>query len=290
METILKLQACVLVNDYLEELALALYIENFEWTEENLPAGWVFRPLSDFFPVKTGKKNANIASENGQYPFFTCSQQSLSADCYSFEGSAILVAGNGDFNVKWYEGKFEAYQRTYVLMPYDPKLLGLLYCAVKRNLDRITSGSRGSVIKFITKSNIADYSIAVPQEPESHETVVRLNHILKAIDANKRESAILGELRNALLPRLMSGEIDVSKIDLTQLNNHLSLRAIEMSNLNDLLVFEVPVLLREKVETKRKVHSISIRLIDCVLLNPDAFRHPSNTAPSYSGWQAKSGA
>ncbi len=176
--------------------------------------------MSDFFPVKTGKKNANIASENGQYPFFTCSQQSLSADCYSFEGSAILVAGNGDFNVKWYEGKFEAYQRTYVLMPYDPKLLGLLYCAVKRNLDRITSGSRGSVIKFITKSNIADYSIAVPQEPESHETVVRLNHILKAIDANKRESAILGELRNALLPRLMSGEIDVSKIDLTQPNNH----------------------------------------------------------------------
>ncbi len=63
-----------------------------------------------------------------------------------------------------------------------------------------------------------------------------------------------------------------------------------MSNLNDLLVFEVPALLREKVETKRKVHSISIRLIDCVLLNPDAFRHPSNTAPSYSGWQAKSGA
>lgn len=57
-----------------------------------------------------------------------------------------------------------------------------------------------------------------------------------------------------------------------------------MSNLNDLLVFEVPVLLREKVETKRKVHSISIRLIDCALLNPDAFSHPSDTAPSYSSW------
>ena len=121
-------------------------------------------------------------------------------------------------------------------MPYDPKLLGLLYCAVKRNLDRITSGSRGSVIKFITKSNIADYSIAVPQEPESHETVVRLNHILKAIDANKRESDILGELRNALLPRLMSGEIDVSKIDLTQPNNHLDYSVFEVDiKINPLL-------------------------------------------------------
>lgn len=51
-----------------------------------------------------------------------------------------------------------------------------------------------------------------------------------------------------------------------------------MSNLNELLIFEVPALLRKKVETKRKVHSILIRLIDCVLLNPEAFRHPSNTA------------
>ena len=211
-----------LLNDYLEELALTLYAENLEWGEAELPSGWQFRPLSDFFPVVTGKKDANIALDNGAYPFFTCKQSALLTDTYSFDGSAILVAGNGDFNVKWYEGKFEAYQRTYVLIPDDPVLLGYLYCAVKRNLSEITSGSRGSVIKFITKGNIADYEIAVPPNPEQNSTIKQLRKILELIDAFNREMAQLETLRDVLLPKLMSGEIDVSQVDLSQLNNHLA--------------------------------------------------------------------
>ena len=201
------------VNDYLVEMALALYIEHFERAEEQLPQGWGRKPLSSFFPVKTGKKDANIATEKGRYPFFTCSQKSLLTDAYSFDGAAILVAGNGDFNVKWYVGKFEAYQRTYVLMPDNSELLGYLYCAVKRNLDLIASGSRGSVIKFITKGNIANCEIAVPLALEENATVQRLSLILKTIDAHKRESEALEELRDALLPRLVSGKIDVSSIN-----------------------------------------------------------------------------
>lgn len=217
-----KIEANTKLNGYLEELALALYTEYLEWSDGELPAGWVRRPLSDFFPVKTGKKDANIATENGLYPFFTCGKQNLFTDNYSFDGSAILVAGNGDFSVKWYEGKFEAYQRTYVLMPNDPALLGYLYCAVKRNLSNITSKSRGSVIKFITKGNIADFEIAVPPIPEMDEIINHLNQILRVIDANKRDTALLKELRDVLLLKLMSGEIDVSKVDLTQLNSHLA--------------------------------------------------------------------
>ena len=209
------------INDYLEELTISIYSEELGWREDDLPNGWEFRPLSDFFPIITGKKDANIATKNGSYPFFTCKQASLLTDTYSFEGSAILVAGNGDFNVKWYEGQFEAYQRTYVLMPDSPALLGYLYCAVKRNLSEITSGSRGSVIRFITKGNIADYKIAVPPNPEQNWTIMQLRLILKLIDAYNREITKLETLRDTLLSKLMSGEIDVSKIDLTQLNNHL---------------------------------------------------------------------
>lgn len=106
-------------------------------------------------------------------------------------------------------------------MPNDPALLGYLYCAVKRNLSNITSKSRGSVIKFITKGNIADYEIAVPPIPEMNEIIKYLNQILRAIDANKRGTALLKELRDVLLPKLMSGEIDVTKVDLMQLNSHL---------------------------------------------------------------------
>lgn len=108
-------------------------------------------------------------------------------------------------------------------MPEHGELLGWLYCAVKRNLEFITQGARGSVIKFITKGNIADYKIAVPQDVLANEYVKQLNQLLLAIEANKREIELLADLRDSLLPKLMSGEIDVSRIDLPmQPNNHLS--------------------------------------------------------------------
>jgi type I restriction enzyme S subunit len=56
--------------------------------------------------------------ENGEYPFFTCSRKIFSINKYAFDCKAVLLAGNnasGDFNVKYYEGKFNAYQRTYVI-------------------------------------------------------------------------------------------------------------------------------------------------------------------------------
>ena len=174
-----------------------------------IPEGWKVVKLGDFFPVKTGKKDANTASVNGKYPFFSCSQNALCTDSYSFDCDAILVAGNGDFNVKWYSGKFDAYQRTYVLIPYNKKLLALLYYVVKRNLLTITSKARGSVIRFITKGNLTDFEFAIPRDLENNEIVDVFKSINEKIFANNKENSRLSLLRDTLLPRLMSGELEV---------------------------------------------------------------------------------
>ena len=174
-----------------------------------IPEGWKVVKLGDFFPVKTGKKDANTASVNGKYPFFSCSQNALCTDSYSFDCDAILVAGNGDFNVKWYSGKFDAYQRTYVLIPYNKKLLALLYYVVKRNLLTITSKARGSVIRFITKGNLTDFEFAIPRDLENNEIVDVFESINEKIFANNKENSRLSLLRDTLLPRLMSGELEV---------------------------------------------------------------------------------
>ena len=63
--------------------------------------------------IVTGKEDANFSSPNGKYNFFTCSSNTLKCDEYAFNASSILIAGNGEFNVKHYTGKFNAYQRTY---------------------------------------------------------------------------------------------------------------------------------------------------------------------------------
>ena len=209
------------INADLEEMAQAIFKNWFvdfepfkggKFVDSELgmiPEGWKVVKLGDFFPVKTGKKDANTASVNGKYPFFSCSQNALCTDSYSFDCDAILVAGNGDFNVKWYSGKFDAYQRTYVLIPYNKKLLALLYYVVKRNLLTITSKARGSVIRFITKGNLTDFEFAIPRDLENNEIVDVFESINEKIFANNKENSRLSLLRDTLLPRLMSGELEV---------------------------------------------------------------------------------
>ena len=179
-----------------------------------IPEGWRVYCLSEFLPVITGKKDANVA-KGGPYPFFSCSQDFGWTDDYSFEGNAILVAGNGDFNVKMYNGKFEAYQRTYVLIPHNPQYTAWLFYAVKYHLNDITSAARGSVIKFITKGNLADFKFTAPQGLDKAEIIEKFDCFRRIIASNEQQSRRLAELRDTLLPKLMSGELKVNEIDKT---------------------------------------------------------------------------
>ena len=203
------------INDNLEKQAQAIFKSwfiDYEPFNGMVPSTWKEYRLVDFLPVITGKKNANVSSDKGQYPFFSCSQNIAWTDNYSFEGNAILVAGNGDFNVKWYNGKFEAYQRTYVLIPYNPRYTSWLYYAVKYNLAEITSAARGSVIRFITKGNLENFSFLAPRELDKCEIIDTCSTINHAIEQRVQENYRLQALRDYLLPRLMSGEINVSSI------------------------------------------------------------------------------
>lgn len=177
-----------------------------------IPEGWEVKELGEFIPVKTGKKNANIAKDNGEYPFFTCSQDISFTDVYSFDANAILLAGNGDFNVKRYNGKFEAYQRTYVLIPYQEGQVGWIYNLIKYNLPKIVSGYKGSVINYLTKGMIEKFKIAVPNDINDLMILKNFNEIEVLISNLNSKNTKLAELRDALLPKLMAGEIDVSNI------------------------------------------------------------------------------
>lgn len=203
------------INQNLEAQAQAIFkswFVDFEPFGGKMPADWKTYKLGEFLPVITGKKNANVSSSKGKYPFFSCAQDTAWADEFSFDANAILVAGNGDFSVKFYNGKFEAYQRTYVLIPHNPTFTNWLYYVVKYNLERITSGARGSVIKFITKGNLEDFSFFAPRNLDKLTPIDFFNSTNNKIAENKLEILKLAQLRDALLPKLMSGEIDVSDV------------------------------------------------------------------------------
>ncbi len=193
------------MNETLEQMGQALFEKYFIDNPE--VESWPTRTLGELFPVKTGKKDANFGTVDGKYPFFTCSQQASRAPDYSFDGAAILLAGNGDFNIKYYRGKFEAYQRTYVLMPDNEKLLGFLFFLMKTQLKEITDGSRGSVIKFITKGMIENYKFKSPSSKNIETLSEPLDQITVNIEKNLEQIQTLITLRDTLLPRLISGKV-----------------------------------------------------------------------------------
>ena len=199
-------------NKTLEEMAMTLFRQWFiEPTKDGLPEGWEEVSLGEFFPVITGKKDANFATDDGSYPFFTCSQKPLKAPSYSFDGNAILLAGNGDFNIKRYKGKFEAYQRTYVLIPYNSEYFNFLYLLMKFNLDEITRSFKGSVINYITKDMITNFKFSLPKDrPSIKDKLLYFDRIYDKVDANTSQIQTLDKLRDTLLPKLIDGEVRVA--------------------------------------------------------------------------------
>lgn len=183
------------------------------WNEDlkrEIPEGWRVKKISELLPVLTGKQDANFATENGRYNFFTCGEEVLKCDSFEFDGKSILVAGNGNFNVKLYEGKFNAYQRTYVLIPNDQKYYTVIFMSVKDKIDAFTRGSRGSIVKFITKGDIENILLPLPSD-ENLDLFSLLNLITKKIEKNIEENQSLSELRDWLLPMLMNGQVRLVK-------------------------------------------------------------------------------
>ena len=129
--------------------------------------------IGELTKIKTGKLDANAASEDGQYPFFTCSKEPLRISTYSYDCECVLVAGNGDLNVKYYNGKFDAYQRTYIIedngsgklyMPY-------LYYLMEGYIEELRKQAVGGVIKYIKLGNLTDALIELPSIDEQKSIV-----------------------------------------------------------------------------------------------------------------------
>ena len=203
----------------LEEAAQRLYKEWFidlrfpghETTPiiDGIPKGWERKKLEKICPILTGKRDANFGSPEGKYLFFTCAQEPIKSATFSFDTSAVILAGNGDFNVKLYRGKFEAYQRTYVLSPQNSEMLFLLFGSVRTNMCDLTQKASGSTIKFLTKGMIANIEILVPDDNLLKQYNNFSNNIQKKIEYLSDSIKYVTETRNRLLPKLMSGELEV---------------------------------------------------------------------------------
>lgn len=181
-------------------------------TEQQLLKGWEANFLKLLCTIKTGDKDVNQGSENGKYPFFTCAQEISNSETFSFEGEAILIAGNGNFNVKFYHGRFEAYQRTYVLQNFKNVDAKYLFYFINNKLGDITKGNRGSTIKYIRLGDIANYPIIYPTSKETQQAIVnKIESLFDEIDEGigrlKTAAQQIQQYRQSLLKNAFNGEL-----------------------------------------------------------------------------------
>jgi type I restriction enzyme S subunit len=140
--------------------------------------------LGNLASIQTGKIDVNKAVVGGRYPFFTCSRDVYEINDAPFEGKAVLVAGNGDLNVKYYEGKFNAYQRTYFLFVNNEEELlpRYLYWFLESYVGQLRSDSIGSTIKYIKMGNLTDAEIPLLSVEKQLEIVEKLDSAFAEID------------------------------------------------------------------------------------------------------------
>ncbi len=181
--------------------------------------------VGEITKIKTGKLDANASSEEGKYPFFTCSKEPLRIDTYSYDCECVLVAGNGDLNVKYYNGKFDAYQRTYIIEDNSNGLLYIpyLYYFLEGYVEELRKQSIGGVIKYIKLGNLTEALIELPSIEEQKYIVNLMDTSFRLITLRKNVINKLDDLIKARFIEMFGTLHDNNKFDVVTIGEVCSL-------------------------------------------------------------------
>ena len=189
--------------------------------------------LKEIVDFKTGRLDSNCAEENGIYPFFTCSPETLRINSYAFDCEAVLLAGNNAnavFPVKYYNGKFNAYQRTYIITPKDKSKINVkwLYFQIKHVAFELGIRAVGSATKFLTKRILDDYEINLPDLDTQNYIARALWGLENKIQLNSQINQTLEQIAQALFKSWFV-DFDPVRAKVQALSDGLSLKQAELA-------------------------------------------------------------
>ncbi|MCF6183179.1 MAG: restriction endonuclease subunit S [Bacteroidales bacterium] len=183
---------------------------NDKLNNKQIPQGWEEVKLGKFANFTTGKKDVNEGNNEGAYPFFTCSKTISHSNNFSFNREALMIAGNGDVGtVHYYKGKFEAYQRTYVL--YDFKVdVKYLFQYFKSNLiPHLLQEQSGTTIQFIKIGQLTEFKILLPTSLTEQKKIAEiLSKVDTAIEQTQSLIAKYQRIKTGLMQDLLTKGID----------------------------------------------------------------------------------
>lgn len=195
-----------------EERLQAALVPDWEWPYK-LPENWCWTYFKSISTIQTGKKDANYGSDEGKYPFFTCAAESIRCHGYSFDCRAILLARNGDINnISRYNGKFEAYQRTYVVKIAEPLCFDYIFYWFKYRWFDFNKGKMfGTAIPYIRLGNLQEFPTPIPPLAEQQRIVDRIESLFAKLDeAKEKAQAVVDSFETrkaAILHKAFTGEL-----------------------------------------------------------------------------------
>lgn len=157
--------------------------------------------LGELCNITTGKLDANAMVENGKYRFYTCAREYSFIDKYVFDTEALLISGNGAYvgYIHYYKGKFNAYQRTYVLYNFSQNIQ-FIKCYLDKNLSkRISLEKKEGNTPYIVLSTLTDMIIKIPSKENQIKISNIINYHNKKIEFENKKLLKLQELKKGLM-------------------------------------------------------------------------------------------
>ena len=195
--------------------ARALFESHLQSVFTQRGKGWVEKKLESLGAIRTGKRDANHQVENGPYPFYTCAFGQFRSPTFSFDGASIILPGNGANvgKVFFHDGKFEAYQRTYVVnelsQSINPRFL--YYCFSANWPGWIATKQFGSATNYIVVGDLKAFPVPTPPLPVQEETVEQLESFTEETQRlatlYTRKLAALEALKKSLLHQAFTGQL-----------------------------------------------------------------------------------
>jgi len=156
-----------------------------EITEDDIPfeipESWRWIQIGEICSVVTGRLDANAQDPNGAYAFFTCGVEVYKTKDYAFDCDAVLLGGNnasGDYKMHRYAGKFNAYQRVYVITDPPKETLDYLFYVIKWWLPSLKHNSQGTTTRFIKLGQVTGMLVPFPPLAEQKRIVAQLEELL----------------------------------------------------------------------------------------------------------------
>lgn len=164
---------------------------------------WDEKELGELVTIKTGKKDVDEGNPRGLFPFFTCAKTHTFSDTWSFDGAAILIAGNAEVGLcKYFEGKFEAYQRTYVLQDFALNS-NFLFMYLAHFFRRYALGLKQTgAMSYIKLETLHDYLVPIPSEVEQQKIADFLTAIDEKIELEEKKLEQVKLFKKSLLQQM----------------------------------------------------------------------------------------